>query len=198
MIFLRTLFAAGLAMLSGCAFLPTVEMDDTTPAKKVAVVSASSRAASAEFDQLMVYVLLTKSMNAQAISEETVRAREALGRNKSDMARLKLALALASQTNSDDSELIGLLDPLLQEPVSAKPELLAMATLLHHAAQERKRAKDALSLTQLRLRDAQKNQESSQTRIEQQRKQIEDLEKKINAFKTIEKSLIQRADKSKN
>lgn len=196
---LRTLLVTGLAMLTGCAIPPPAVTGDTTPIKTtVAPVTASAKPEAAEFTQLMAYVLLAKSMNAQALTEDTVRAREAFGRDKSDFARLKLALALASQSNSDDSELQSLLEPLLQDPASANPELRALAILLHHASQERKRAKEGVNLAQARLRDAQKNVESSQARVDTQRKQIEDLEKKLNAIKTIEKSLIQRADKPKN
>lgn len=121
--------------------------------------------------------------------------REAWGRDKSELTRLKLALLLASSANSDDGELMALLEPLVQDPASAKPEIRALATLMHGAAYERKRTKDSLAAINTRLREAQKNQESGLARLEQQRRQIEDLEKKLNALKTIEKSLIQRADK---
>ena len=196
---LRTLLVIGLAMLTGCTLPPPAANGDTKPVRTtVTPVVAAAKPEANEFTQLMAYVLLAKSMSAQAITEDTVRAREAFGRDKSDFARLKLALALASQSNSDDSELQSLLEPLLQDPASANPELRALAILLHHASQERKRAKDGLNLAQARLRDAQKNVESSQARVDTQRKQIEELEKKMNALKTIEKSLIQRADKPKN
>lgn len=120
--------------------------------------------------------------------------REAWGRDKSELTRLKLALLLASNANTDDGELMTLLEPLVQDAPSAKPGIRALATLVHDSAYERKRTKDSLAAAQARLREAQKSQESNLARVDQQRRQIEDLENKLNALKTIEKSLIQRSD----
>jgi predicted nucleic acid-binding Zn-ribbon protein len=128
------------------------------------------------------------------MSEETSRMREAWGQDKSELTRLKLALLLATNANADDGELMALLEPLVQDAVSAKPEIRALAALVHGAAYERKHIKDGLATAQARLREAQKSQETSLARVEQQRRQIEDLEKKLNALMTIEKSLIQRTD----
>lgn len=188
----RLLRVLPLALLAGCTLQPPAPVAATGPAGTSfpAIVPAQST-----IEQLMAYLLQAKALGAHALSEETSRMREAWGRDKSELTRLKLALLLASSANSDDGELMTLLEPLVQDPASAKPEIRALATLMHGAAHERKRTKDNLAAVNTRLREAQKSQESSLARLEQQRRQIEDLEKKLNALKTIEKSLIQRADK---
>jgi hypothetical protein len=188
----RLFFVLPLALLAGCALQPQAPVTAAGPATPVSPAIAP---ASSTIEQLMAYLLQVKTLGAHALSEETSRMREAWGRDKSELARLKLALLLASSANTDDGELMTLLEPLVQDAASAKPEMRALATLVHGAAYERKRTKETLANAQARLREALKSQESNLARLDQQRRQIEDLEKKLNAFKTIEKSLIQRVDK---
>ena len=188
----RLLRVLPLALLAGCTLQPPAPVAATGAA---GAFSTAMIPAHSTVEQLMAYLLQAKAMGAHALSEETSRMREAWGRDKSELTRLKLALLLASSANTDDGELMTLLEPLVQDSASAKPEIRALATLMHGAAYERKRTKDSLAAVTTRLREAQKSQESNLARIDQQRRQIEDLEKKLNALKTIEKSLIQRADK---
>lgn len=188
----RLLCVLPLALLTGCALQPPAPVAATGPATPVSAAIAPAHSA---IEQLMAYLLQARTLGAHALSEEISRMREAWGRDKSEVTRLKLALLLASNANTDDGELMTLLEPLVQDAASAKPEIRALATLVHGAAYERKRTKDSLAAAQARLREAQKSQESSLARVDQQRRQIEDLEKRLNALKTIEKSLIQRTDK---
>ena len=178
----------------GCVMQPPVAI----PPPAIIAPLPVAKATPGEFDELMAYVLHAKTLSSQAFAEETLRVRESFGREKSDLARMKLALALAGHGNADESEMLTLLEPMLQDKGEGRPELRGLAVLLYTTALDRKRSKDSLVTAQARLREMQKSQESNQARIDQQRKQIEELEKKINAFKTIEKSLIQRADKARN
>ena len=178
----------------GCAMQPPLAI----PPPAIIAPAPVAKAAPGEFDELMAYVLHAKTLSALSLAEETLRVRESWGREKSDLARLKLALVLSGQGQADENEVLTLLEPMLHDTSARRPELRGLAVLLYTTAQDRKRSRDSLVTVQARLRELQKNQESNQARIDQQRKQIEELEKKINAFKTIEKSLIQRADRARN
>jgi hypothetical protein len=179
-------------MLAGCAVPPPVPGVATSPPIPVSTAIVSGSGA---IEQLLAYLLQAKTLGPQALYEETSRMRDTWGQDKSELNRLKLAMMLASGANTDEGELMTLLDPMVQDASPTMPEMRALALLMYGAAYERKRIKDALAASQARLREAQKSQESSLARLDQQRRQIEDLEKKLNALKTIEKSLIQRTDK---
>jgi polyhydroxyalkanoate synthesis regulator phasin len=179
--------AFALALLTSCAAQRPVPAEPPPPVP----VSLPAPVPN-EIDELMAYLLQAKMLGAAALADESSRLREDWSREQSDFARLKLALVLTG--NGDDGELMELMEPMVQESSTAKPEMRALAILLYASAQERKRARENLASAQTRLREAHKNEEASQARADQLRKQVEELEKKLNALITIEKSLIERND----
>jgi hypothetical protein len=147
-----------------------------------------------EIDELLAYLLHVKGLGNALLTDEIGKLREEAARNATDFTRLKLALALTAGSQTEETEPMTLLEPLLQEAYTGNGELRALAALLYGAAGERRRAREQLQSTQLRVRELQKNHEAALSRAEQQRKQIEELEKRLNAFLTIEKSLLKRGN----
>jgi hypothetical protein len=141
-------------------------------------------------ESIMAYVLKVRNMGNSVLTDEIQRERDALSRERNDLHRIKLAVLLIQTGNADETEVLALVDPVTQEQVD--PNLRALAVLLHTTLGERRRTRESLLSTQVRLREAQKTQESTQTRNDQLKKQVEDLERKLTALKSIEQSLIQR------
>ena len=138
----------------------------------------------------MAYVLKVRNMGNAGLMEEMQREKEALQRERLDLHRLKLALLLVQAGNSDETEILALVEPVTQEQVD--PNLRALAVLLQTTLVDRRKTRESLQAAQGRLREAQKVQESAQARNDQLKKQLEDLERKLTALKSIEHSLIQR------
>lgn len=173
---------------SGCATPPSgAPLPAPQPAPVSSVAVPPQRNSS---ESIMAYVLKVKDLGHAGIAEEMQRERDAVNRERSDLHRLKLAVLLIQAGNADDAELLALVDPATQEQVD--PNLRALAVLLHTTLTERRKARDSLQAAQGRLREAQKVQENTQLRNDQLKKQLEDLEKKLSALKSIEQSLIQR------
>ncbi len=176
-------------VLAGCVPLENAP----APAAPAYAQKPVRPAALTETAELMAYLLQVRTLSPSALAEEGARTREALARDHGDAVRIKAAVA--AQGNGDDADVLSLLEPLVQDSSAAKPELKGVALLLYQGAQERKKARDMASAAAARVRDAQKASETAQAKSEQLRKQVEELEQKLNAVKTIEKSLIQRGEK---
>jgi hypothetical protein len=174
---------------AGCAAPPAGE---PPPAPKPAPVTSAIVPAKAPSvsESIMTYVLKVRNLTNSVLTDEVHKMREALAREKSDANRLKLAVVLVQSGSTDEAEILSLVDPATQEHVD--PGLRGLAVLLHTALTDRRKTREALLATQGRLRDTQKSQESTLARSDQLKKQVEELEKKLTALKSIEKSLIQR------
>ena len=175
--------------VAGCA-VPSPS--EPPPAPKPAPVTSAIVPAKAPSvsESIMTYVLKVRNLHNSALTDEVQKLRDALAREKTDTNRLKLAVALVQSGNADEAEILALVDPVTQE--HADPGLRGLAVLLHTTLTERRKTREALLATQGRLRDTQKSQENTLARSDQLKKQVEELEKKLTALKSIEKSLIQR------
>lgn len=144
-----------------------------------------------EMEGLATYVLKVRQLGPEQIARELgdLRVQHAAG---NDVATLKLAMLLTEQPNVQESEVSALIQPLFEESRATRPELRAFALLVARDIQERKRMKDMLASTQNRLRDAQRSQEASEAKASQMRRQIDELQNKINAFMMMEQSILKR------
>lgn len=147
--------------------------------------------AQVDMESLMSYVLKARLMSPEQLASE-LRDQRSLHEAGNDAATLKLAMILADQPNVQELEVSALLQPLFEEARATKPELRAFALLISRDMQDRKRMKEALASTQNRLRDAQRSQEASEAKAAQMRRQIDDLQNKINAFMMMEQSILKR------
>lgn len=181
---LTTALALTLACALPCA--PLMAQESVTPS--VATVSAG---APGEMDALMAYVLKTRQLAPEQLALEARELRR-LHDEGNDVATLKLALLLSDQAVVQENDVVALLQPLFEESRATRPELRAFALLISRDMQDRKRMKETLASTQSRLKDAQKNQEASEAKAAQMRRQIDELQNKINAFMMMEQSILKR------
>jgi hypothetical protein len=193
---LTTLSAA--ALLQGCATAtahvatPDAGSATTAQIQPVSIPAASALpAAPRELDELMAYLLHTRQMSAEKLAAEAKELRR-LTDERNDIATLKLALLVSDQPNSSETEVMGILQPIFDEGRGAKAELRTFALLLFRDMQDRKRMKDTLANAQSRLKESQRNQEASEAKAAQMRRQIDELQNKIDAFKMMEQSILKR------
>lgn len=191
---LTTLSAA--ALLQGCATAQVAAIDAVQSDAQLQPVSVQTPAPSApasprELDELMAYLLHTRQMSAERLAQETRDLRK-LTDERNDIATLKLALLLSDQPNTPETEVMAILQPIFDEGRGAKPELRTFALLLFRDVQDRKRMKDTLAAAQNRLKETQRNQEVTEAKAAQMRRQIDELQNKIDAFKMMEQSILKR------
>ena len=169
-----------------------------------------------ETDRLLAYLVSIRKLDARAINSERELVRSTLLAEKTDFNRVKLAALLmpsqASTTSnasaasvSDDAELIAVLEPVIQaldqlstglSPDSKAAEIRALALLMHGAALDRKRARDQLRDAQAKL-SAIRRDDSKDVEARALRTRVTELERKIAALTSIDRSVNQRADTPK-
>ncbi|MBL8518861.1 MAG: hypothetical protein JNM76_18000 [Betaproteobacteria bacterium] len=160
-------------------------------AQDVASGMPATKAAQSDIEGLMSYVLKARLMTPDQLVGEMreLRLQHEAG---NDVATLKLALVMADQPNVQEQDVTTLLQPLFEESRATKPELRAYALLVARDMQDRKRMKETIASTQNRLRESQRSQEASEAKAAQMRRQIDELQNKINAFMMMEQSILKR------
>lgn len=183
---LRACTAAAALVLALAAVSHAASAQESTQAP-----TAAAPAAASDMEALMAYVLKARQMTPELLAQE-MREQRRLHEAGNDVATLKLALVMADQPNVQEQEISALLQPLFEEARATKPEIRAFALLVARDMQDRKRMKETLASTQNRLRDAQRSQEASEAKAAQMRRQIDELQNKINAFMMMEQSILKR------
>lgn len=198
-------FIVALAVASGCAIQPTAV---TPPVETRGIVEPAPKLAS---ELLLNYSLEARAMSAADLTTEKERVRTEFGLNKSEFNRMKLAILLAlspaslpnSAPNpaigiSEDIELSSLLEPITYGVTanggSPAPDLRALATLIQALVNDRKKLRDQLKETQSRTQTTRRDEASSQTEARILRAKVEELEKKLDALKSIERSVSTKGD----
>ena len=184
-------------LLAACALEP--KRIEAPPETRIIVQPAQPSAA----DQLLGHVAKMRKLEARELAVERENARNQFQRNKSEYNRVKYALMMAlapvasASAAQDDIELIGVIEPLIAGAgaVSAAPdsEVRALATLLYGVVNDRRKVRDQLRDTQSRLALAKKDDtRDAETRA--LRARVEELEGKLNALKSIDRSVNRRAE----
>jgi chromosome segregation ATPase len=126
-----------------------------------------------DLEALLAYYDQVRRLSPTEQVKEQDAVRLAFNKDKSDLNRLKLAMlqALPNSAVRNDASAQALIDPLLKESDTRDAGLRAFAQLLNANLAERKKSDD---------------------RIRENQQEIEDLQKKLDALKSIEKSLIDR------
>lgn len=162
-----------------------------------------------ESDQLLSHMVSMRKLDAREFATERENTRAVFLRDKSDFNRLKYALMLvltpastsAAVSAQDDAEVISLIEPLFSpasvaNTAAADTEVRVLATLLFGAANDRRKMREQLrdSLARLSLakKDDLRDAEARALRI-----RIEELETKLNALKSIDRSVNRRAESPK-
>ncbi len=198
-------FIVTLIIFSGCAIPPAA----VTPQVETRVIVEPAPKLASEL--LLNYSLEARAMSAADSTVEKERARAEFGRNKSEFNRMKLAILLAlSPTSSpssapntaigisEDVELSSLLEPITYGATatgnSPAPDLRALATLIQALVHDRKKLRDQLKEAQSRTQITRRDEASSQTEARILRAKVEELEKKLDALKSIERSVSTKGD----
>lgn len=131
---------------------------------------------------LLHYSVYARNLNGKPLAEETERVRMAYAGEKTDFRLLQYAIALATPgaTAADHHRAQQLLDPAFRPGDGRDSELQALASLMRMNLAEYRRLEDG------------SHSQAQRAREEQLR--ADDLEKKLEALKDIEKSLL-RHDK---
>jgi len=175
------------AQLGACAMLeraPAVE--GKAPSRGVAASSAHSAG-----EELMAYLARLRGMNDRGLAAETARQREAARATPSDLAQVKVALALALSPQSDEAEILALVEPVARREV-ADDDVRAMASFLHVQASERRRLRESAAAASRGLQNERKALEAQKQRAEALQERAAQLQQKIDALTELEKSLSDR------
>ncbi len=184
----RWLLAAALPLFAACTIL------DKAPGAQPEVEAeapAGIELPLAPRSEVVTYLARLRSMNDSAITRETARARQALARSATDLNRLRLAMALTLSAQSDEGEILGLVEPVARKD-SAPHDVRAMASFLHVVASERRRLKESAAASNTRLREERRAVEAQKQRADSLQERATQLQQKLDALTELEKSLSDR------
>jgi len=184
----RLLAAALLLALAGCAQfklpfpLPGEPAPSAKPEQPAPVPEPSGKLGllpPSDLDRLLAYYEHLRRSKPADLPKEQEAARQAFAGSKSDLNRLRYALAQSfpGAPARNDEAAQALIEPLLKDE-ARDPGLRSFAQLLGASIAERRRYEE-------RLREDQKQAEELQRRVD-------DLQKKVEALTAIEKSLMER------
>jgi signal transduction histidine kinase len=182
---MRTMLATLCVAIAACA--PFEPSDARTAPTVAASRPASSRAPA----NLVGYLAELRGMNEPSLSREIARQRQVLSKDGTDLSRTRLALAMSLHPQSDDAEILSLVDPIARKE-SAPSEVRAMASFLHTMASERRRLKESAAAANAKLRDERRAVEAQKQRADTMQERAAQLQQKIDALTELEKSLSDR------
>ena len=162
------------AVLAACS--PLEHLVAPPEPAPVAVALASNSSA----EELFAYLAGLRGMNDSALAAEAARQR----REASDLARVKAALALSLTLQSEESDILALVEATARKE-NVDRDLRAMASFLQSLATERRRLRESAATAGVRLRDERRAHEA-------QRQRAEALQQKLDALTELEKSLSDR------
>jgi signal transduction histidine kinase len=183
--------ALALAALAGCSLFerpaepaPAASAPEPTPLLAPLVGRTSAQ-------ELVAYLGRLRTMNEAALAAETNRQRLAAQRQPTDVARLKVAMAMVVAPQSEESDILAVVDPIARKE-SADAEVRAMASFLQGIASERRRLKESAATAGARLRDERRARETEKQRAEAMQERAAQLQQKLDALTDLEKSLSDR------
>lgn len=158
--------------LGGCAVLKSLE-----PGRSDYWVKPGSPRPATEVESLIMYFEYAKKLSGTELNKEHEQVKQAFATGKSDFARLQYVLLLAMLNASfrDEGRALGLLEPLLKENAAAGPGLRTFAYFLNAEITEHRRI-----------------EEGANQKLREEQKRSEALQQKLDAIKSIEKTLIER------
>ena len=180
-------------LLSACAMEPK-RLDVPTTTRILVQPAPPS-----DTDQLLAYAGKLRKLDSRDAAIEREQVKATYLRDKTDFSRVKyaLTLSLAASTN-DDHELIALLDPLANiapAPGAESTELRTLAQVLHTMAVERRKLREQLRESQAKVSLA-RREETREGETRALRAKVDELEKKLDALKSIDRSVNRRTEAS--
>jgi hypothetical protein len=191
---MKALALAGLLGLTACAPLERpAPLREPAPVSEAAPARAGPGAASRE---ILAYLGRLRTLDAPALETEAARAREAARRERSDVARVKAALATALTSAADEGDVATLLEPVVRGS-PGDPTLKAMAGFLQGFLQrlstagdaERRRLREGSAAAAAKLREEHRAFEAQKQRADLEQERAAQLQQKLDALTNLEKSL---------
>ena len=186
---MRVLGLAALLLLAACAAVERVVPDALKPSAGTAARERSIETPSA--NELVAYLARLRGMNERALAGETARQREMAKARPTDLAQIKVAIALSLSSLADEGEVISLVDPIVRRD-AADDDLRAMASFLHVQALERRRLKESAAAAGAKLREERRVAETQKQRADALQERAASLQQKLDALTELEKSLSDR------
>lgn len=183
---MRSVFVVASLLLAGCT-----AFQEQAPAPVTSAVTARPSSPTTA-DELVAYIARLRSLDEAALLLETARQREFARKTPSEVARLKLALALAAAAQSDESDVLALVDPLARPGGSKDADVHAMASFLQGMVIERRRLKESAAAVSAKAREDRKAWESQKQRADSLQERNAQLQQKLDALTDLEKSLSSR------
>jgi hypothetical protein len=166
--------------LGGCAMV-----DRIAPSTEAAAPVPGSAGMRSNGEELVAYLARLRTMSETALAAEATR----LKRDTSDVGKVKAAMALSLNPQSEESDILALVDATVKKE-NADRDVRAMASFLHILATERRRLKESAAAAGARLRDERRAMEA-------QKQRAEVLQQKLDALTELEKSLSDRSATSR-
>jgi len=187
----RVALAIALAALAGCSLFDRSAEPAPVTAPESAPVLAPLVGRSAA-QELMAYMGKLRAMNESSLAAETTRQRQAAQKQPTDVAKLKVAMAMVVAPQAEEADILAVVDPIARKE-SAEAEVRAMASFLQGIALERRRLKESAATAGARLRDERKARETEKQRAEAMQERAAQLQQKLDALTDLEKSLSDRS-----
>jgi len=165
-------------MLSACQAIERAPAPDAVPATAAA-------------EDLSAYLARLRAMNEAGLATEAARQKQLAARAADDLERLKAALALALAPQSEEGEILALVDPIARKP-GAPADLKVMASFLQVFANDRRRLKESAAAARTSLRDERRAFETQKQRADAMQERAVQLQQKLDALTALEKSLSDR------
>jgi selenocysteine-specific translation elongation factor len=186
----RLTLAAALASLAGCSlFERPAEPAPAAAAEPAPLLAPLLGRSTAQ--ELMAYMGRLRAMNETSLAAETTRQRQAAQKQPTDVAKLKVAMAMVIAPQAEETDILAVVDPIARKE-SAEAEVRAMASFLQGIAVERRRLKESAATAGARLRDERKARETEKQRAEAMQERAAQLQQKLDALTDLEKSLSDR------
>jgi hypothetical protein len=177
--------------LCGCQVL-----DRGTPAPEDTGASAAAAPDASPADEIVAYLARLRGMNEAGLAAEAARQKQLAARTSEDLARLKAALALSLAAQSDEGEILALVDPVVRGENTPK-DVRAMASFLQVNLNERRRLRESATAARTTLRDERRALEAQKQRADALQEKAAQLQQKLDALTELEKSLSDRPPPSR-
>jgi hypothetical protein len=179
------------AALAGCSLFerPTEPAPVTSAPETPSILAPLVGRSTAQ--DLMAYLGKLRTMNESALAAETTRQRAAAQKQPSDVAKIKVAMAMVVAPQAEEADILAMVDPIARKE-SAEAEVRAMASFLQGVAVERRRLKESAATAGARLRDERRVRETEKQRADAMQERAAQLQQKLDALTDLEKSLSDR------
>jgi len=145
---------------------------------------SSSEAAPTPGTELVAYLARLRGMNERALATEASRQRDISRGMPNDLTQVKIAIALSLLPQSDETEILALVEPVARHD-AAEDDLRAMASFLQVQASERRRLKESAAAASVRVRDERRAAEAQKQRADALQERAAQLQQKLDALSEI-------------